>query len=140
MSTLSKSGDSCDVPLLATSPADLVGPVEFSIYGPVAAIQHDLPGMRSLGRGTVLFVNGGSAVRPAGRVTGTSITFAGESAYAQMLHDELAADSIYVAQLIIPGAIEQGHPRKDPIVLAEMLWNLHSVRDGFRHLADSLDG
>jgi len=57
-----------------------------------------------------------------------------------MLHDELAADSIYVAQLIIPSAIEQGHPRKDPIVLAEMLWNLHSVRDGFRHLADSLDG
>jgi len=73
------------LPLLETGPADLVGPVEFSIYGPVAAVQHVLPGMRSLGRGTMLFVNGGSAVRPVGRVTETSIAFAGESAYAQIL-------------------------------------------------------
>lgn len=128
------------LPLLETSPADLVGPVEFSIYGPVAAVQHILPGMRSLGHGTILFVNGGSAVRPAGRVTGTSIAFAAESAYAQMLHDELAADGIHVIQLIIPGAIESGHPRKDPLVLADTLWSLHSEREGFRHFADSLDG
>jgi len=128
------------LPLLETGPADLVGPVEFSIYGPVAAVQHVLQGMRSLGRGTILFVNGGSAVRPAGRVTGTSIAFAGENAYAQMLHDELGAEGIHVAQLIIPGAIEPGHPRKDPTVLAEKIWRLHSESDGFRHFADSLDG
>jgi hypothetical protein len=95
--------------------------------------------MRSLGRGTILFVNGGSAVRPAGGVTGTSIVFADESTYAQMLHDELAVDRIHVAQLIIPGAIERGHPRKNPAVLSETLWGLHAERDGFRHLADSLD-
>ena len=128
------------LPLLETGPADLVGPIEFSIYGPVAAVRQVLPGMRSLGHGTILFVNGGSAVQPAGRVTGTSIAFAGESAYAQMLHTELAATGIHVAQLIIPGAIEPGHPKKDPAVLAETLWNLHAERHGFRHLADALDG
>src|ERR1700712_4735082 len=53
-------------PVLETTPADLVGPVEFSIYGPVAAVHQVLPGMRFLGRnrGTILFVNGGTALVP----------------------------------------------------------------------------
>lgn len=126
-------------PLLETTPADLVGPVEFSIHGSVAAVHQVLPGMRHLGRGTILFVNGGSAVRPSAAVAGTSIAFAGQSAYAQMLHGEVAADGVHVAQLIIPGAITAGHPRKDPEVLAEALWGLHRDRDGFRHFAEDLD-
>ncbi|MEJ8281668.1 SDR family NAD(P)-dependent oxidoreductase [Pseudonocardia spirodelae] len=126
-------------PLLETTPADLVGPVEMSVYGPVAAVHQVLPGMRALGRGTVLFVNGGSGARPAARVAGTSIAFAGTGAFAAMLHDEVARDGVHVAQLIVPGAIEPGHPRTDPAVLAETLWTLHRDRPaGFRHLADEL--
>lgn len=125
-------------PVLETTPADLVGPVETSIYGPVAAVHQVLPGMRHLGRGTVLFVNGGSGARPAARVAGTSIAFAGLGAFATMLHDEVAADGIHVAQLIVPGAIEVGHARKDPAVLADRLWSMHTDRDGFRTLADDL--
>lgn len=52
------------LPVLETTHADLTGPVEFSVYGPVVAVQQVLPGMRALGRGTVLFVNGGTAVVP----------------------------------------------------------------------------
>ena len=126
-------------PVLETTPADLVGPVELSIYGPVAAVHQVLPGMRFLGRGTVLFVNGGSAARPAGRVAGTSIAFAGQAAFGRMLHDEVAADGIHVGQLIIPGAIEPGHPRKDPEVLAETLWTMHVERGEFRRFAEDLD-
>ncbi|MHA7155718.1 SDR family NAD(P)-dependent oxidoreductase [Arthrobacter sp. TMN-50] len=72
-------------PVLETTPADLVGPIEFSIYGPVAAVHQVVPGMRFLGenRGTILFVNGGSAVKPGRGVTGTSVAFAGQAAYAQ---------------------------------------------------------
>lgn len=51
-------------PVLETTPADLVGPIEFSVYGPVAAVHQVLPGMRALGRGTILFVNGGTAAVP----------------------------------------------------------------------------
>jgi hypothetical protein len=65
--------------------------------------------------------------------------FAAESAYAQLLHDTLAADGIHVAQLIIPGAIIPGHPRKDPALLAQTLWSMHQDRHGFRHFADDLD-
>lgn len=126
-------------PLLETTLDELAGALEFSVHGPVAAVDQVLPGMRTLGRGTVLFVNGGSAVRPNPHVAGTSIAFAGESAYAQMLHDVLGVEGIYVGQLIIAGAITPGHPRTDPAVLADTLWAMHTERDGFRHFADDAD-
>ncbi|MFE5217222.1 MULTISPECIES: SDR family NAD(P)-dependent oxidoreductase [unclassified Streptomyces] len=126
-------------PVLDTGHRDLVGPIEFSVYGPVAAVQQVLPGMRRLGRGTILFVNGGSAAVPHPERAGTSIAFAAESAYGHLLHDRLAGEGIHVAQLVIPGAIVAGHARKDPVVLAETLWGMHQDRHGFRHYADDLD-
>jgi hypothetical protein len=81
----------------------------------------------------MIFVNGGSAVRPRARFAGTSIAFAGESAYAQILHDTLAAENIYVAQLIIPGAIRPDSPDTSPTIIADKIWELHRQREGFRH-------
>ncbi|WP_193433503.1 SDR family NAD(P)-dependent oxidoreductase [Streptomyces fodineus] len=126
-------------PVLETGHRDLVGPIEFSVYGPVAAVQQVLPGMRRLGRGTILFVNGATAVLPHTERAGTSIAFAAESAYGHLLHERLAGEGIHVAQLVIPGAITPGHARKDPVVLAEMLWGMHRDRHGYRHFADDLD-
>lgn len=126
-------------PVLDTTPADLTGPLEFSVHGPVAAVRQVLPGMRALGRGTILFVNGGTAAVPHPDRAGTSIAFAAESAYGRLLHESLAAEAIHVGQLIIPGAIVLGHHRKDPAVLADTLWSLHLDRRGFRHFADDLD-
>ncbi|WNV73854.1 SDR family oxidoreductase [Geodermatophilus sp. DSM 44513] len=126
-------------PVLDTTPEDLAAALEFSVHGPVTAVTRVLPGMRALGRGTVLLVNGGSAARPNPRVAGTSIAFAGESAYGQLLHEALAAEGVHVGQLVIPGAITPGHPRKDPAVLADTLWAMHTGRDGFRRLAEDLD-
>ncbi|MGB3772203.1 MAG: SDR family NAD(P)-dependent oxidoreductase [Rhodococcus sp. (in: high G+C Gram-positive bacteria)] len=121
-------------PVLETTPADMVGPVEFSIYGPIAAVHQVVPGMRFLGenRGTILFVNGGSAVTPGRNVTGTSIAFAGQAAYAQLLNEALGEEGIQVSQLIIGGQIIAGDPEKDPAVLADHLWDLHTKRDKFR--------
>ena len=122
-------------PVLETTPADLVGPIEFSVYGPVAAVHQVLPGMRFLGegRGTILFVNGGSAVTPGRNVTGTSVAFAAQAAYAQLLHEVLGEEGIQVSQLVIGGKIVAGDPEKDPDVLAGHLWDLHTKRDRFRH-------
>jgi len=121
--------------VLETTPADLVGPVEFSVYGPVAAVHQVLPGMRLLGdnRGTILFVNGGSAITPGRNVTGTSIAFAGQAAYAQLLNEVLGEEGIQVSQLVIGGRIIAGDAEKDPDVLAGHLWDLHTQRDRFRH-------
>ena len=121
-------------PVMETTPADLVGPVEFSIYGPVAAVHQVVPGMRFLGenRGTILFVNGGTALVPRAHLTGTSVAFAGQSAYVELLHQVLGEEGIQVSQLIIGGAIVAGDKEKDPEVLAELLWDLHDKRDRFR--------
>lgn len=119
-------------PVLETSTEDLVGPIEQSVYGPVTAVQQVLPGMRDLGRGTILFINGGSAVRPSGGVAGTSVAFAGESAYGQMLHDALAPAGIHVAQLIIPRGIGGGEPDHEPEALADRIFSLHQGRGAFR--------
>ncbi|OUE24253.1 SDR family NAD(P)-dependent oxidoreductase [Clavibacter michiganensis] len=126
-------------PVLETTPGDLVGAFEFSIQAPVAAVHQVLQGMRVLGRGTVLFVNGGTAVQPLPKFAGTSIGFAGETAYGQMIHEALAGDGIHVGQLIIPGAITQGHPKKDPQVLADALWEMHVERGEFRRFATTMD-
>jgi short-subunit dehydrogenase len=126
-------------PVLDTTVADLTGAVQFSIYGPATAVHQVLPGMRKLGRGTLLFVNGGSAARPNPKVAGTSVAFAGESVYAAMLHNALAEENIHVGQLIIPGGITPGHPTHDPDVLADRLWAMHVGRDPFRTFAEPMN-
>ncbi|WP_433697247.1 SDR family NAD(P)-dependent oxidoreductase [Nocardiopsis sp. CA-288880] len=126
-------------PVLETTAADLAGAVEFSVYGPVTAVHQVLQGMRFLKRGTVLFVNGGSGARPNPNVAGTSIAFAGQGAYARMMHEVLAPENIHVGQLIIPGAITPGHPTHDPGVLAERLWRMHADHRGFRVFAEDMD-
>ena len=123
-------------PVLETTPADLDGPVEFSIYGPVAAVhqvaaRHALPAARAR-QPSILFVNGGSAVKPGRNVTGTSVAFAGQAAYAELLHEVLGEEGIYVGQLIIGGRIIEGDDEKDPDVLADRIFELHRSRDTFR--------
>jgi NADP-dependent 3-hydroxy acid dehydrogenase YdfG len=125
-------------PVLESTATDLDAPLAFSIKGPVTCVNAVLPGMRALGRGTLLFVNGSSAVRPHPGRAGTSIAFAAESAYAAMLHTVLAEENIHAAQLIIPGAIRPDAERSSPTVLAERLYALHTERDAFRHYAEPM--
>ncbi|MFF9090966.1 SDR family oxidoreductase [Streptomyces sp. NPDC014991] len=125
-------------PVLDTSATDLDDPLAFSVKGPVTCVHTVLPGMRELGRGTLLFVNGSSAVHPNPKVAGTSVAFAAESAYAAMLHDALAPENIHVAQLIVPGAIRSDSEHSSPTVLAERLYAIHTERGVFRHYAEPM--
>ncbi|MET4656472.1 NAD(P)-dependent dehydrogenase (short-subunit alcohol dehydrogenase family) [Streptomyces sp. PvP037] len=125
-------------PVLDTTATDLDDPLAFSVKAPLTCVNAVLPGMRTLGRGSLLFVNGGSAVRPNPKVAGTSIAFAAESAYAQMLHAALAPENIHVAQLIVPGAISPDSATSSPGKLAELLYGLHTDRDGFRRYAEPM--
>jgi NADP-dependent 3-hydroxy acid dehydrogenase YdfG len=122
-------------PLLESTVEDLAAAHAFSVSGSVTAVQTVLPSMQTAHKGTILFVNGSSAVAPNPSVAGTSIAFAAESAYARMLHDAVADDGIYVGQLIVPGAIRGGDPAYGPDILANTLWTMHSEREQFRHTA-----
>jgi NAD(P)-dependent dehydrogenase (short-subunit alcohol dehydrogenase family) len=125
-------------PVLETTAIDLDDPLAFSVKGPVTCVHAVLPGMRELGRGTLLFVNGGSAVCPNPKVAGTSVAFAAESAYAAMLHDALALENIHAAQLIIPGAIRPDAEHSSPDALAQRLYAIHTERGTFRHYAEPM--
>ena len=126
-------------PVLETTPDDLRAALEFSVYGPAAAVHQVIQHMRFLGGGSILFVNGGTAVKPLAKFAGTTASFAALSALAQTWHEALAPDDIHVGQLIIPGSIEPGHAKKDPEVLADLLWQMHAEKGDFRVFADEMD-
>src|SRR3954454_7517341 len=73
-------------PILETTVDDVRGPLEFSVLGAVAAATAVLPAMREAGKGTILYTTGGAAVKPYPLRAGVGISFAGEVAYARMLH------------------------------------------------------
>jgi short-subunit dehydrogenase len=118
-------------PILETSVEDVRGPLEFSVLGAVAAATAVLGPMQAAGRGTILFTTGGAAITPYPLRAGVGISFAGEVAYARMLHDELAGSGIHVAHTAIGGRIAPGEAH-EPDDVAELLWRHHAEPGPFQ--------
>jgi len=118
-------------PILETTVDDVRGPLEFSVLGAVAAVRAVVGPMREAGRGTILFTTGGAAINPYPARAGVGISFAGEVAYARMLHDELAGDGVHVAHTAVGGRIAPSGDH-EPADVAEVLWRHHTERDGFQ--------
>jgi short-subunit dehydrogenase len=118
-------------PVLETDVDDVRGPLEFSVLGAVAAARSVIGPMVEAGRGTILFTTGGAAINPNPLRAGVGISFAGEVAYARMLHDELAGKGVHVAHTAIGGSIKPGGDH-EPGDVAEVLWRHHTTRDGFQ--------
>jgi NADP-dependent 3-hydroxy acid dehydrogenase YdfG len=120
-------------PILETTVADVRGPLEFSVLGAVAAATAVVDGMLERGSGTILFTTGGAAINPYPLRAGVGISFAGEVAYARMLHDELSGRGVHVAHTAIGGRIARGADH-EPDDIAEVLWRQHIERDRFQTL------
>jgi short-subunit dehydrogenase len=118
-------------PVLETTVDDVRGPLAFSVLGAVAATQAVIGPMREAGRGTILFTTGAAAVNPNPARTGVGISFAGEVAYARMLHDALREEGILVAHTAVAGRIAPGDDN-DPEDVAEVLWTHHTDRRVFQ--------
>src|SRR4051794_39856076 len=118
-------------PVLETTVDDVRGPLEFSVLGAVAATRAVLEAMCAAGRGTILFTTGGAAVRPNPARAGVGISFAGEVAYARMLHEQLAGSGIHVAHTAIGGSIGEGADH-EPADVADVLWRHHTERGEFQ--------
>jgi short-subunit dehydrogenase len=118
-------------PVLETTVDDVRGPLEFSVLGAVAATQAVIGPMREAGRGTILFTTGAAAVNPNPARAGVGISFAGEVAYARMLHDALRDSGVHVAHTAIAGRIAPGGDN-DPEDVAEVLWTHHVDRRVFQ--------
>ncbi|MDA0159395.1 SDR family NAD(P)-dependent oxidoreductase [Solirubrobacter ginsenosidimutans] len=118
-------------PILETTAADVLGPLEFSVLGAVAAAQAVVGPMLEAGRGTILYTTGGAAIKPYPLRAGVGISFAGEVAYARMLNEELAPRGIHVAHTAIAGRIAAGGDH-EPADIAEVLWSHHVDRGAFQ--------
>jgi len=87
--------------------------------------------MLDAGRGPILFTTGGAAINPYPLRAGVGISFAGEVAYARMLHDELRDRGIHVGHTAIGGRIAPGGDH-EPADIAEVLWRHHTERTSFQ--------
>jgi short-subunit dehydrogenase len=120
-------------PILQTSVDDVRGPLEFSVLGAVAAATAVVDAMLERGSGTILFTTVGAAINPYPLRAGVGISFAGEVAYARMLHEELRDKGIHVAHTAIGGRIAPGEDH-EPEDVADVLWRHHVERDEFQTL------
>jgi NADP-dependent 3-hydroxy acid dehydrogenase YdfG len=118
-------------PILETTVDDVRGPLEFSVLGAVAAATAVIGPMLERGSGTILFTTGGAAINPYPLRAGVGISFAGEVAYARMLHDEVSERGVHVAHTAIGGRIAPGADH-EPDDVAELLWRQHTDRSAFQ--------
>jgi NADP-dependent 3-hydroxy acid dehydrogenase YdfG len=118
-------------PILETTVDDVRGPLAFSVLGAVAAARAVIGPMLDRGSGTILYTTGGAAINPYPPRAGVGISFAGEVAYARMLHDEVKGRGVHVVHTAIGGRIAPGADH-EPDDVAETLWRHHTERDTFQ--------
>ncbi|MFE6900069.1 SDR family NAD(P)-dependent oxidoreductase [Streptomyces sp. NPDC057717] len=128
--------------LTMTSPKDVTvdnlrPQIDSLLYGAVAAVQAVLPGMLEAGAGTLLFTTGGGAINPYPMLADANIAQAGQRNWAVNLHNSLADEGIYAANvainLMIGTQAPEGVPFRAPDEIALDYWNLHTTREQAEH-------
>ncbi|MER5523333.1 SDR family NAD(P)-dependent oxidoreductase [Streptomyces sp. NPDC002677] len=111
--------------------------IDSLLYGAVAAVQTVLPGMLEAKSGTLLFTTGGGAIDPYPMLATINIAQAGQRNYAINLHNTLADEGIYAANvainLMIAAEAPEGVPHRAPDEIALDYWNLHTSRTQAEH-------
>ncbi|MEU9203496.1 SDR family NAD(P)-dependent oxidoreductase [Streptomyces sp. NPDC048332] len=114
--------------------------IDSLLYGAVAAVRTVLPGMLAAGSGTLLFTTGGGAIAPYPMLADANIAQAGQRNWALNLHNTLAEQGIYVANVAINLMIgtraqaPEGVPFRAPDEIALDYWDLHTERTRPEHL------
>jgi NAD(P)-dependent dehydrogenase (short-subunit alcohol dehydrogenase family) len=111
--------------------------VDSLLFGAVTAVQTVLPGMLEAGAGTLLFTTGGGAINPYPMLADANIAQAGQRNWAINLHNTLADEGIYAANvainLMIGTEAPEGVPHRAPDEIALDYWTLHTSRDQAEH-------
>lgn len=106
------------------TPNQLVADFRVNVSGALAATLAVLPGMRTRGRGTILFTGGGWALQPWDGAASPSIGKAGIRSLAHTLAQELGNSGIHVGTVTIAGQVAAG-THFDPDKIAEAYLKLH---------------
>lgn len=126
-------------PVLDLTPELALEALQFSALGLIHAVRTVLPGMREMGDGSVILINGGTSVQARADFAGTSVAFPAESAYGEMLHGALESEGVRVRQLVIPGGIPQLQLPNGIDDIAVRIWELHLGVGPFRTMLIPLE-
>jgi short-subunit dehydrogenase len=118
-----------------------------ALYSLLALVQEFLPHMLEQGDGAILTAQGASTLHGLPNMSGSGPAQAAQRNYLQSLHAEVASKGVYVGMLYIGAVIENSAfhawlhdanasgastrewgPTVDPAYLANMLWDMHSIR------------
>jgi short-subunit dehydrogenase len=113
--------------VVETTAEDFRVALELGMVGTAAAVGRVLPSMRAARRGTLLFTTGSAALKPNPERATSGVVNAAQSAYFQMLHDQLSGEGIYALHTVIVGPIgPEGH---DPDDIAAAMWDASRSRE-----------
>ena len=143
---LGATSDAPHTPPSQVEAADVARAAILNTWAPIEAVRAVLPGMRERGRGTILRANAASAIAAPPAMSGAvAPALAATRNWLQSLHDEVAADGVYVGALFVAAMIEgsaaweqvrrmpgaESFPRVRAEDLADRLWDMASARDVF---------
>ena len=126
---------------LTTAPvAELRAPLDVAVFGLLAAVQAALPDLKSA-KGSVLVTGGGlgffdpkvDAMAVQWGAMGLGVAKAAQHKTVGLLHQKLAADGVYVADVMVLGmvkgtAFDRGNATLDPADIAQRFWDLSQRR------------
>lgn len=113
-------------PVLQTGAHDFMASLALSVGGAATAVAEVVPAMIDRGYGSLLFTTGSGAVRPTASRAASAIATTAETAYINLLHEELTPAGVRVAQLVVVGRIADGGVH-EPVQVADALWAVHDT-------------
>lgn len=127
--------------LLRADPAELRTAFDVGVTGLVAAVQEALPDLKAQKDAAVLVTGGGLAFHDAKidamgvqwNAMGLSVSKAAQHKAVGLLHHKLAADGIYVGEVVVMGivkgtAFDAGHATLEASAIAGKFWELYTAR------------
>ena len=126
-------------PVLELTPELALEALQFSALGLICAVRTVLPAMRESGEGSVILINGGTSVKARAGFSGTSVAFPAESAFGEMLYEELEDEGVRVRQLVIPGGIPKLQLPNGIDDVAARIWDIHASAGPFRTMLIPLE-
>lgn len=105
-----------------------LAPFDLIVGGAIKAVNEVMGDMLEKGDGGLLFVAGGSAIRPIPPLANIGIATSGLRNYLSNLHGALAQKGIYVGVIFVSGLIRRG-TEVDPDEIAEKLYGMYVSRD-----------
>jgi short-subunit dehydrogenase len=103
-------------------------PFDLIVGGAIMAVNEVVGEMVEKGDGGLLFVAGGSAIKPIPPLANIGIATSGLRNYLSNLHGALASKGVYVGVIFVSGLIRRG-TEVDPDEIADKLFAMFTARD-----------